>query len=81
MSKKNEKPLSNPEYVFTLLTAIVKKNNGVLRISEKDLISVTTKDIVKLLWDENSSEVVLRIESPLANLNYLKNDDGKYSKN
>jgi hypothetical protein len=52
--------LKNQEYLFTLLTALVKKNGGEIRISEKDLCTVTKQDLVTLLWDNTKNEVVLQ---------------------
>jgi len=52
--------LSDNKYLFTLMTAIVKAQGGEIRISEKDLVSVTTSDVVTLLYDKKTNEVVLR---------------------
>ncbi|MBK25062.1 MAG: hypothetical protein CME70_19345 [Halobacteriovorax sp.] len=61
-----EKKLSNHDYIFTLLTAVVKKNGGELRISEDELCKVSKLDLVKLLWDPEKSEVVLRVDAMIA---------------
>ena len=54
--------LDNKQYIFTLLTALVKRNpNQEIRISEEELIQVTKKDLVMLLWDSDTSEVVLKV--------------------
>ena len=54
--------LDNKQYIFTLLTALVKRDpNQEIRLSEEELIQVTRKDIVALMWDKNTSEVVLRV--------------------
>ena len=52
--------LKSKEYVFTLLTALVKKSGGEVRISEEDLCKVTKQDLVTLLWDNTTNEVVLQ---------------------
>jgi len=52
--------LNNRETIFTILTALVKKSGGELRISEEDLCKVKTSDLVTLLWDDKTSEIVLQ---------------------
>ncbi len=53
--------LSDNKYVFTLLTALIKREGGELRLPEGDLISVTKEDVVTLLYDKNTEEIVLRV--------------------
>ena len=61
--------LSDNKYMFTLMTAIVKAKGGELRISEKDLVSVTTSDVVTLLYDKKTNEIVLRCVDSLFTAN------------
>ena len=56
------KKLSDKKYIFTLLTAFVKKNGGELRLSADDLAAVSSNDIVSLLYDTKSNEIVLRTQ-------------------
>ena len=65
-SKKNSK-----DYAFTLLTALVKRAGGEVRISEDELISVTKKDAVMLYWDKATNEFVLKVEH-----SFIIPDDG-----
>ena len=54
--------LSDKQYIFTLLTALVKRDpNQEIRISEEELAQVTKRDAVALMWDPNTSEVVLKV--------------------
>jgi len=54
--------LDNKQYIFTLLTALVKRDpNQEIRLSEEELIQVTKRDVVALMWDKNTSEVVLKV--------------------
>ena len=66
--------LSDSKYVFTLLTAVVKAAGGELRIAEKDLVAVTTHDVVTLLYDKTTNEVVLRVADSIFTVNPV--DDG-----
>ena len=64
-----EKNLSNKEYIFTLLTALVKKNGGEIRITEDELCMVSKQDVVKLLWDQKKNEVVIQVTDFILPLN------------
>jgi len=55
-----DQKLDNKEYVFTLLTAIIKKHGGEIRLTEDVIRQVYNSDVISLLWDEQSKEVVLR---------------------
>lgn len=52
--------LKNEQYLMTLLTALIKREGGEVRISEETMISVTKSDIVTLSYDTKTDEVVLR---------------------
>ena len=67
--------LNNKETIFTILTAVVKKSGGELRISEKDLCSVKTTDLVTMLWDDKTNEIVLQTTATSANI-LIKPTDG-----
>ena len=55
-----EQDLNNKEYIFALLTAIIKREGGEVRITEEQVLNVFTTDIVTLLWDGDSREIVLQ---------------------
>ena len=52
--------LNDNKYVFTLLTALVKRAGGEVRLSEVEVMAVTTQDVVSLLYDKETKEIVLR---------------------
>jgi hypothetical protein len=56
--------LSDPEYLFTLLVTLVKKNNGLLRISEEDLKNVTKGDLIGMYYEPKTGDVVLKEVDP-----------------
>lgn len=65
--------LNDKQYIFTLLTALVKRDpNQEIRISEEELVQVTKRDAVALMWDPNTSEIVLKVNPVLVpeNLEY-----------
>ena len=57
-----EQSLDNKEYIFALLTALVKREGGELRITEEQVLDIFATDVVSLFWDEVTREVVLQIE-------------------
>ena len=60
--------LNNKDTIFTILTAIVKKNGGEFRITEEELCDVKTTALVTLLWDGKTNEVVLQTNSTTASM-------------
>ena len=60
----NKKLLEDPEWLFTVLTSLVKKEGGELRLSDKELLSVSKKDIVGLFYDKKSSCTILKLITP-----------------
>tara|TARA_B100001029_G_C14668378_1_gene238203 strand:+ start:102 stop:323 length:222 start_codon:yes stop_codon:yes gene_type:complete len=52
--------LKNEQYLMTLLTALIKREGGEVRISEETMVSVTKSDIVTLSYDTKTDEIVLR---------------------
>ena len=55
-----EQNLNDKEYIFALLTSLIKREGGELRITEQQILNVLSTDIVTLLWDEKSREIVLQ---------------------
>ena len=62
MAKK--KLLEDSEWLFTMLTALVKKQGGELRIKDEELESVSKKDIVGLFYDKKDNCTVLKLVNP-----------------
>lgn len=56
------KKLSDNNYVLTLLTAFIKQAGGEVKLSESTLLTVTTQDMVSLLYDKKNKEIVLRVD-------------------
>ena len=58
--KKKKSYLGDPKYLFTLLTAIVKRDGGRLVITEEDMLKVSSKDMVTLAYDRKSRSIILQ---------------------
>tara|TARA_Y100000310_G_C20145727_1_gene562355 strand:+ start:205 stop:441 length:237 start_codon:yes stop_codon:yes gene_type:complete len=64
MGIKTKKSLDNKETVFTLLAALIKKAGGAVKISEEELVSVAKNDVVVMLFDRNTNDIILKIVKP-----------------
>jgi len=53
--------LSDEKMLFTLLTAIVKKQGGEIRITEDEMDAVTKKDMMMMYYDKNAKEIILTL--------------------
>ena len=46
------KRLSDSDWLFTVLTALVKRSGGELRVGQEDLLDVSKKDFIGLYLDK-----------------------------
>jgi len=61
MNSDERSALNNREMLFTLLTAIVKKSDGEIRISEDEMDAVTKKDMMMMYYDKGAKEIILSL--------------------
>lgn len=54
--------LRDPETLFVLLTAIVKKNDGEFILTDDDLVSVTKSDLLYMKYDQKRREFVFTVD-------------------
>lgn len=59
MDQKERSSLKDEQMLFTLLTALVKRSGGEIRISEDEMDSVVKKDMVMLYYDKSNKELIL----------------------
>ena len=59
MNEEDRSALNDKQMLFTMLTALVKKSGGKLILSESDMDSVSTKDMVMMYYDKSSKEIIL----------------------
>jgi len=59
MSNENGSILGSKDALFVLLTALTKRSGGEIKITEKELASVTKQDVVRLYYDKQTNEVIL----------------------
>ncbi len=51
--------LHDPKYLTTLVTALVKKFDGEIRISQAEMESVKLSDLVSMYYDTATNEIIL----------------------
>jgi len=56
--------LTDPDYLFGILTAIVKKNNGRLTLTAEELESVSKGDLIGMYYEPKTGNLVLKEVDP-----------------
>lgn len=59
MDKEKRSLLSDENMLFALLTAIVKKSGGELKISEIEMDDVNSSDMLMMYYDETKKQIIL----------------------
>lgn len=52
--------MKDPEYLFSILAAIVKKNNGFLRLTQEEIEAVTKNDIIGMYFEPETNSIVFK---------------------
>ena len=56
--------LNDPEYLFSMLTALVKKNGGFIKITKEELRSVTKGDLIGMYYEPKTDAIILKTVDP-----------------
>tara|TARA_R100001082_G_scaffold103379_3_gene74036 strand:- start:3058 stop:3273 length:216 start_codon:yes stop_codon:yes gene_type:complete len=59
MDEEARGALSDQQMLFTILTALVKKDGGEIRITEEEMDSVTKSDMMLMYYDKKKKEIIL----------------------
>ena len=51
--------LSDPKYLTTLVTALIKKFDGEIRISQAEMEDVHISDLITMYYDVTTNEIIL----------------------
>ena len=54
------KYLQDPEYLFGILTVLVKKNGGKIILTEEELKTVTTGDLIGMYYEPKTGNLILK---------------------
>jgi len=55
--------LKDPDFLFTLLASIMKRDGGAIKILEKDLLAVDMTEAVALHYDQETGTITLKFIS------------------
>jgi hypothetical protein len=61
MNQEQRSTLTDEKMLFTLLTALVKKNNGEIKVTEQEMDSVTHSDMMMMYYDKKNKEIILTL--------------------
>jgi len=56
--------LNDPEYLFSILTALVKKNGGKITISKEDMAQVSKGDLIGMYYEPKTDNLILKEVEP-----------------
>tara|TARA_R100000008_G_scaffold11270_1_gene5655 strand:- start:1856 stop:2101 length:246 start_codon:yes stop_codon:yes gene_type:complete len=56
--------LNDPEYLFSILTALVKRSDGKLTITEEELTNVTKGDLIGMYYEPKTGNLILKEVDP-----------------
>ena len=59
MTQDERNALSREQLIYTMLCAIVKKNDGEIKIKENEMDEVTKYDMMAMYHDKSNKEVIL----------------------
>ncbi len=54
------KYLQDPDYLFSILTILVKKNGGQIVLTEKEMKSVSTGDLIGMYFEPKTGNLILK---------------------
>ena len=58
------KYLSDPEYLFSILTILVKKNGGKITLTEEEVKNVSKGDLVGMYYEPETGNLILKEIDP-----------------
>ena len=56
--------LSDPEYLFSILTALVKKNGGKIVLTEEELGNISKGDLMGMYYEPATGNLILKAVDP-----------------
>jgi len=54
------KYLQDPDYLFSIVTMLVKKNGGKIVLTEEEMKSVSTGDLIGMYYEPKTGNLVLK---------------------
>jgi len=62
--RKMSKYLQDPDYLFSLLTILVKKNGGKIVLTEEEIANVSKGDLIGMYFEPKTGSVILKEVDP-----------------
>ena len=59
MIQDERNALSREQLLYTMLCALVKKNDGEIKIKENEMDEVTKHDMMAMYYDKSNKEIIL----------------------
>jgi hypothetical protein len=59
MNQDERSALSREQLLYTMLCALVKKNDGEIKIKENEMDEVTKYDMMAMYYDKSNKELIL----------------------
>jgi hypothetical protein len=56
--------MKDPEYLFAILATIVKKNGGLLRLTQEEIEAVSKNDIIGMYFEPETNSLVFKKVDP-----------------
>jgi hypothetical protein len=56
--------LQDPEYLFSLLTILVKKNGGKITLTEEEVKNVSKGDLIGMYYEPKTGNLILKEVEP-----------------
>ena len=76
----SDKYLNDPEYLFSIVTMLVKKNGGKIVITEEEIKNVSKGDLIGMYYEPETGNLILKEVEPedlLQCTTIVKNKDQK----
>ena len=54
------KYLQDPEYLFSIVTMLVKKNGGKITITEEEMKNINTGDLIGMYYEPKTGNLILK---------------------
>lgn len=58
------KYLQDPEYLFSIITMLVKKNGGKITITEEEMKNVSKGDLIGMYYEPKTGNLILKEVEP-----------------
>ena len=58
------KYLKDPEYLFSIITMLIKKNGGKITLTEEEMSNVSKGDLIGMYYEPKTGSIILKEVEP-----------------